>query len=153
HERMSFDAALYRDIKALGARHGCTLYVTLLAAWQTLLMRLAAQRDLVVGIPLAAQSTLPNGNLVGHCVHMLPLRLELDPAASFAQHLIAVRTALVEGHEHRDITCGRLIQLLNLPRDAGHAPLAAAVFNVDRMIESPSFGGLTHERLMPTRSG
>ena len=153
HERMTFDSALYRDIKALGARHGCTLYVTLLAAWQAVLMRLAGQNDLVVGIPLAAQSTLPNGHLVGHCVHMLPLRLEADPSASFAGHLVAARTALVEAHEHRDITCGKLIQLLNLPRDAGHAPLAAAVFNVDRMSDTPAFGGLTLERLKPTRSG
>ena len=153
HERLTFDSALYRDIKALGARHGCTLYVTLLAAWQAVLMRLAGQNDLVVGIPLAAQSTLPNGHLVGHCVHMLPLRLEADPSESFARHLVAARTALVEAHEHRDITCGKLIQLLNLPRDAGHAPLAAAVFNVDRMTDTPTFGGLTLERLKPTRSG
>jgi amino acid adenylation domain-containing protein len=153
HERLTFDADLYRDVKALGARHGCTLYVTLLAAWQALLMRLAGQQDLVVGIPVSAQSTLANGNLVGHCVHMLPLRLRVDPSATFAQHLVASRTALVEGHEHRAITCGRLIQLLNLHRDAGHAPLAAAVFNVDKLSDLPAFEGLAAERLVPPRSG
>ena len=84
-ERITFDAALYHDIKALGARHGCTLYVTLLAAWQALLMRLSGQHDLVVGIPVSAQSALPNGHLVGHCVHMLPLRLDVGPSTPFAR--------------------------------------------------------------------
>ena len=153
NERITFDAALYRDIKALGARHGCTLYVTLLAAWQALLARLSGQRDLVVGIPVSAQASLSNGHLVGHCVHMLPLRLDVDSAAPFARHLAAARTALVEAHEHRAITCGRIIQLLNLPRDAGHAPLAATVFNVDRSTEPPVFEGLTLERLAASRSG
>ena len=153
NERITFDAALYRDVKALGARHGCTLYVTLLAAWQALLTRLSGQRDLAVGIPVSAQASLANGHLVGHCVHVLPLRLDVDPSAPFARHLAAARTALVEAHEHRAITSGRLIQLLNLARDTGHAPLVATVFNVDRGTEPPLFDGLTFERLAAPRSG
>jgi len=153
NERITFDAALYRDVKALGVRHGCTLYVTLLAAWQALLMRLSGQHDLTVGIPVSSQASLANGHLVGHCVHVLPLRLDMDPSAPFGRHVAAARTALVEAHEHRAITCGRLIQLLNLARDTGHAPLVATVFNVDRSTEPPVFDGLTFERLAAPRAG
>ena len=67
--------------------------------------------------------------------------------------MAAARTALVEAHEHRAITSGRLVQLLNLARDTGHAPLVATVFNVDRSTEPPVFDGLTFERLAAPRAG
>src|SRR5205814_85946 len=72
HVRSTFDPALYREIKRLGARHGCTLYVTLLAAWQALVFRLTHQTDITIGIPVAATRTLDEVPPVGHCVNMLP---------------------------------------------------------------------------------
>ena len=48
---LALDAELSRRLKALGLRHGCTLYMTLLAGWAALLGRLAVRADVVIGSP------------------------------------------------------------------------------------------------------
>jgi amino acid adenylation domain-containing protein len=150
HERIAIDAAQYRELKRLGARHGCSLYVTLLAAWQVLLFRLTHDEDFVVGIPVAGQSALENQNLAGHAVHVLPLRATIDPSASFADQLVRARRTLGDAHEHRGISFGQ-IDAFRPGRDSGAGPLAT-VFNVDPPVDPPRFYGLELERLVAPRS-
>ena len=151
HERVTIGRDLYQDIRSLAAREKSTLYVALLAAWQTLLYRLTSQTELAVGIPVAGP--LADERLVGHSVHMLPVVARLDPTASFAAHVAVTRRALAEVHEHRAMTFGRLVRLLNLPRDATRTPLFSVVFNVDRPADEPSFDRLTLERLSCAKTG
>ncbi len=49
-----------------------------------LLHRLTGQADLVVGIPAAGQNADGLAGLVGHCVHMLPLRNRIARGDTFA---------------------------------------------------------------------
>ncbi|HZP49294.1 MAG TPA: amino acid adenylation domain-containing protein [Vicinamibacterales bacterium] len=149
--RITIGGDLYRDVRALAARQKSTLYVSLLAAWQTLLYRLTSQTELAVGIPVAGP--LADERLVGHSVHMLPVVARLDPSASFDAHVTATRRALAEVHEHRAMTFGRLVRLLNLPRDAARTPLFSVVFNVDRPAEPPSFDRLALEPVASAKAG
>jgi amino acid adenylation domain-containing protein len=151
HTFLQIDAARYAALKRSGARHGCSMYVVLLAAWQTLMHRLTAQSDVVVGIPVAAQTSLENTNLVGHCVQMLPLRTAVDPHASIAAQLRAAREALVRAFEHQTVTFGRVVGAMGSVRDASRTPLLATVFNVDRAGAAPHFVGLIVERLVAAR--
>ena len=73
--RTHVGAECYGKIKQLGSKKGCTPFVTLLAGFQALLHRLAQQEEIVVGIPTAGQSLIEGGNLVGHCVNFLPVRM------------------------------------------------------------------------------
>jgi amino acid adenylation domain-containing protein len=151
HQFLRIDPALYGELKKSAARQGCTMYVVLLAAWQSLLYRLTSQSDLIVGIPVAAQAGLPNTNLVGHCVQMLPLRTAVQPAGTLAAQMRSTRAALVEAYEHQAITFGRLIEAIGLARDASRTPLLATFFNVDKAGSQPHFVGLTVERLVAPR--
>ena len=49
---------LTRGLKALGQRHGATLYMTLLAGWAALLARLSGQEEVVIGSPVANRTRL-----------------------------------------------------------------------------------------------
>jgi amino acid adenylation domain-containing protein len=151
HERLRIEADLYRELKRLGARHGCSLYVTLLAAWQVLLFRLTHNEDFVVGIPVAGQAVLDNQLLAGHAVHVLPLRAAIEPAGTFADQLVRARRTLGEAHEHRAISFGQ-IGALRPGRDASQSAPLATVFNVDPPVEAPRFYGLELERLAAPRS-
>jgi hypothetical protein len=75
--RARIDAITYQQIKQAGARQGCTLFVTLLTGFVSLLHRLTAQNDIVVGIPTAGQALLEDRTLVGHCVNFLPIRVRI----------------------------------------------------------------------------
>ncbi|MGC4047820.1 MAG: amino acid adenylation domain-containing protein, partial [Armatimonas sp.] len=119
-------------VKALSAKSGATLYTTLLTACGVLLHRLTGQTDIVIGSPAAGQATDGEPFLVGHCVHLLPLRLSLNPQASFTEQLAHTRTLVLDAFEHPAVTFGELVQALNLPREAGRVPLVGATFNLDK---------------------
>jgi amino acid adenylation domain-containing protein len=151
-ENASLPVEFQSELRKLGARHGCTMYVTLLAAFQVLVSRLAGQTDVVVGIPLAGQAQIDNGNLVGHCVHTLPLRARVDDELSFLDHMKAVRGLVLAAHENHSTTFGNLVRRLALARDQSRTPLVAIVFNVDKLGATPEFAGLGVEVAYPDKS-
>jgi len=138
--RLEIDAPLYRAIKSAGARHGCTLFVSLLAAFQALMGRIAQQNEIVVGVPTAGQSLLDNQTLVGHCVNFLPIRAQWDDATTFKEHLTAVKRTVLDVYDHQYYTLGTLVRGLALPRDLNRLPLTDVQFNLERLADRAKFG-------------
>jgi len=138
---------LVRDVKRVGAKERASLFVTLLAGFEALLSRLSGQSDLVVGVPAAGQQAEGWDQLVGHCVHMLPLRARVDASAPFRSLLEEARGVVLDGFEHQELTFGALLTKLSVPRDPSRLPLVSVVFNLDRGIspEQASFAGLHTE--------
>jgi amino acid adenylation domain-containing protein len=142
---------LYRAIKHLGVGLGATLYVILLAGFQVLVHRLTGQTDLVIGIPVAGQARLENGQLVGHCVDTLPMRSRVRGEVSLADHVKEVRRNLLAVFENQEATFGSVVRRLKLPRDAGRSPLVTVTFNVDKAGPPPAFAGLAVEPIVPPK--
>ncbi len=137
------DAALYQAIKKAGARQRSTLFVTLLAAFQTLMGRLADQTEVVVGVPTAGQSMLEDQILVGHCVNFLPLRGSWNRETRVSEYLSATAKRVLDAYEHQDTTFGTLVRKLALPRQPGRLPLAEIQFNLERLSERIQLPNLT----------
>ncbi|WP_243049111.1 non-ribosomal peptide synthetase [Dyella sp. RRB7] len=146
-EDLALDAALIADIKRMGAQRGASLYATLLSAFGLLLQRLSGQDDVVIGIPSAGQAAGGLDTLVGHCVNVLPLRVAIDPAATFSDSLKQVRADLLDAFDYQQYTLGSLLARLALPRDPGRLPLVSVLFNLDQALDerSVSFPGLAFE--------
>jgi amino acid adenylation domain-containing protein len=144
-KELRLDAALYDSLKKVGAKHGCTLFVTLLAGFEALLSRLSGQEDFVVGVPMAGQTLLENGHLVGHCVNLMPLRCRIEPAARFVDHLKSVRHAFLDTQSHQQVSFGSLVRKLNVPRDPSRTPLVSVMFNIDKIGAPFDFGDLALE--------
>ena len=140
--RDSIDADLYRAVKKAGAKRGCTLFVTLLGAFQALVGRLAGQRDVVVAIPSAGQSLVEDAILVGHCVNLLPLRGAWQPDTSFAQFATELKQKVMDAYEHQGMTLGTLVRKLDLPRELRRLPLTQLQFNLEKLGEAAAFPGL-----------
>ncbi len=123
------------------------MFATLLAAFDVLLHRLTGQTDLVVGIPAAGQNADGLAGLVGHCVHMLPLRNQIARGDTFASHVKAARLTLLDAYDHQDVTFGRVLQMLTIGRDPSRLPLISVVFNIDQALtgEAASVPGATIE--------
>ena len=139
----AIDAASYQRIKKAGAQRGSTLFSTLLGGFQALLARLTGQSDIVVGIPAAAQSTLTGGNLVGHCVNFLPIRMKLEGDPAFQDLLAATRRKVLEAYEHQSYTYGTLVRKLAIPRNPSRLPLIEVQFNLERVGANLQFGELS----------
>ncbi len=133
---------LARDLKATAARHGTSLATLLFASLQAFLLRITGQRSFSLILPGAGQTISGQKALVGHCVRTLPMRAEVDPKQPFHEHLLAVRTAMLDALDHPRITFGELVKALPLPRDPSRIPLAAVAFNFDANAAPPAFEGL-----------
>ena len=70
--------------------------------------------------------------LVGHCVNLLPVRSRCTDDLAFNTYLKTLKGDVLDGLDHQELTFGRLVQLLNVPRDSGRVPLVPVVFNLDR---------------------
>ena len=143
--RTTLSADLYNAFKKASAREGCTLYVTLLSAFQMLLHRITNQPEVVVGISAAGQSLMEDVSLVGHCVHFLPMLSDLPANLTVKEHLAATRTKLLDAYDHQEFTYGTLLRKLRLPRDPSRMPLIEVQFNLERLGAAIQFDGLRTE--------
>ncbi len=132
------DAELTQRLKALGLRHGATLYMTLLAAWSVVLSRLSGQTDVVVGTPVANRDRGEVEDLIGFFVNTLPVRLTLDDAPTVAALTVAALTVadliaqakdrVLQAQAHQDLPFEQMVELVNPTRSLGHSPIFQAMF-------------------------
>lgn len=141
----ALDAQLTRDLRALGAAHGTTLFVTLLAGFSATLHLLTGRDDLVLGFHSAGQVMQGETEAVGFCIEMLPLRSRLTPETTFSEHLARTKARVAGAERHRHYPLARLVQRLKLRRDPARPPLVAAIFNMDRWTPPVRWGGLEVE--------
>ncbi len=141
-EVLRIDATLYAAVKQMGAKQGCTFFVTLLAAFEALLVRLSGSEELVLGVPMASQAMLDNGHLVAHGVNTIALRSAVAMQQPFNEHLQATRKRFLDAQAHQSLTFGALVQRLKLPRDPSRTPLVNVTFNIDKLGAPFDFGEL-----------
>lgn len=134
----------YDQIKGFGRAQKSSSFAVLLAAFQVWLHRLSGARDLVVGVPFSAQSTLGFDTLVGQCANTLPIRAQLQPEQSFDELLAKTWDKLLDAQEHTHYTFGRLIQHLDIRHDPSRIPLVSVIFNIDPAMSKVKFSGLKH---------
>src|SRR5262249_34034728 len=141
--RPTLAPSLTPDVRRAGAPEGCTPFATPFGAFAALLHRLSGQDDLVIGIPAAGQSADGRSDLVGHCVHFLPIRSSLTGSMPVSDYLQSLRRKILDAYEHQDSTYGRLIQKLSIPRDPGRLPLIEAQFTLERLGSAQEWEGLS----------
>ncbi len=142
-----FDTELATNIRKWGAKQGASLPATLTTAFALTLSRIAAAPSVVVGMPAAGQAVEGLDRLVGHCVNLLPLRLDIDPNSTVAQAIGNGRTVLLDAYDHQKYTFGTLLQKLAITREPGRLPLVSVLFNVDQPLDESNvnFAGLQFE--------
>ena len=140
-----FSKEFATTLRKTGAQAGCTLFTTLLAGWQILLWRLSGNADPVTMIPAAAQSQMENEVLVGHCVHLLPIRAGVKAEMKAVDYLRALKPAVLDAYEHQHATYGSMVRALTPRREPGRLPLSEIQFNLEQVGRGAEFSGLKTE--------
>ncbi|WP_156103776.1 non-ribosomal peptide synthetase, partial [Pectobacterium betavasculorum] len=122
------DAALTGELTTLAARHGATLYMTLLTSWAILLYRLSGQEDIVIGSPVAGRTRTELEPLIGFFVNTLALRCRVDGEATVATLLGQVKATMLAAQAHQDLPFEQLVEALNPTRSLAHSPLFQTLF-------------------------
>jgi amino acid adenylation domain-containing protein len=119
-------ADLSEAVRALSRREGATLFMTLLAAFQTLLHRHTGQTDIVLGTDVANRNRAATEPLLGFFVNQLVLRTDLSGNPNFRELLGRVRGVTLDAYAHQDLPFDKLIEALRPDRKVSLTPLFQA---------------------------
>jgi amino acid adenylation domain-containing protein len=120
---IALDAELSQGLRALGQRHGTTLYMTMLAAWSVVLGRLSGQDQVVIGSSHAGRSRIEVEPLIGFFVNTQALKIDLSGGPSAQALLAQARQTAVQAQSLQDVPFERLVEALNPPRSLAHHPV------------------------------
>jgi hypothetical protein len=119
---------LLDGLEELSQAAGVTLFMTLLAAFQTLLHRYTGQTDLAIGSPIANRHRSELEGLIGFLVNSLVLRTNLAGDLSFRELLERVRDVTLAAYDHQDLPFEKLVEELQPVRSLSQNPLFQVVF-------------------------
>ncbi len=124
----SLHKQMAEGLKAISQQEQVTLFMTLLAAFQTLLARYSGQNDISVGTPIANRNRIETENIVGFFVNTLVLRTIVGPEDTFRELLGKVREVALCAYAHQDVPFEMLVDALHPQRDLSHTPLFQVMF-------------------------
>ena len=142
HVRSMLAPAVVERLRAVGRRRGCTLFMTLLAAFDVLLTRLSGQHDLIVGAPVGGRERPETRALIGLFLNMIPIRVDTSGDPTFEALLERVREATQHALAHAAVPYERIVADLALPREAGRHPLFDVMLNLVPPSEPFELAGL-----------
>jgi len=131
-ETLALPAQLHHGLVQLGRREESTLFMTLLAAFQTLLHRSTSQEDMLVGSPSAGRTLTETEGLIGCFINLLVLRGNLSGNPTFRKLLGRVRESAVGAYANEELPFERLLEELRPGRNRSQAPLVQVMFALEQ---------------------
>ena len=126
--RLRLDRELTARLRHLSRESETTLFVTLLAAYATLLSRYGNPEDVVIGTALANRYPVETEALIGFFVNTLALRLRWRQGATFREIQACAHRAAVNGYAHPDVPFDHVVEALHPDRGALHSPIFQTLF-------------------------
>ncbi len=121
-------AKLLKKLKSLSQREGVTLYMTLLSAFQVLLMRYSGQEQVVVGTPIAGRPKTETESLIGFFVNTLALCGNLEGDPKFIELLQRTRERALGAYAHQEMPFEKLVEALQPERSLSYSPIFQVMF-------------------------
>jgi len=113
------DEGLSTALRYTAQEHDATLFMILLAAFQTLLHRYTGQIDIRIGVPGANRPRLETQGLVGFFINTLVLRGTPESRKTFAQLLGEARLTALDAQTHQDLPYEQLLEAFPQAREQG----------------------------------
>ncbi|MGI9543935.1 MAG: amino acid adenylation domain-containing protein [Cyclobacteriaceae bacterium] len=140
---IEFTPELRNKLKELSKQTGCTLYMTILCAFNVLLKRYSGQDDITIGSPLANRSTQQLENSIGYFVNTVVFRSDLSGDPTFVEFLNRNKSSILDAFKHQEMPLDKLVEELKPVRDLSRNPLFQVMLVLQSMplVES-SFDGI-----------
>lgn len=143
HQGFALSKELTLALVSLSQRPGVTLFMTLLAAFQTFLYHYTGQTDICVGTSHANRDRPETESIIGFFVNLLVLRTDLSGNPSFRELLGRVRQVALEAYAHQNLPFVKLVEALRPERKTSHTPLVQVLFVLNIPMPALELPGLT----------
>ncbi|MEG4345120.1 amino acid adenylation domain-containing protein [Microcoleus sp. A003_D6] len=131
HQSFAISQELSLALVSYSKRKEVTLFMLLVAAFQTLLYRYTGQDDIVLGTPLANRNRQEIEGIIGFFVNTLVLRTDLSGNPTFEQLLNRVQEMALQAYTHQDLPFEQLVEVLHPTRDLSYTPLFQVMFALE----------------------
>lgn len=129
--RVEIDADLAQKLEKLGSRSGCTLFMTMLAAYFVLLQRYTGTEDILVGSGLANRRWQDTEHIVGMFINTVAFRGNLAGDPTFIEMLARVRLTTLDVYDNQGLPFELILKEANVSRVPGENPLTQCWFSFD----------------------
>ncbi|MFP2903721.1 non-ribosomal peptide synthetase [Pyxidicoccus sp. 3LFB2] len=141
------DAAVLRQLRALGGQEKASLFMVLLAGLQALLFRYTREPRISVGTYIANRNRPELEPLIGFFLNTLVLRTDLSANPTFRELLRRVVDVTLGAYAHQDVPFEKLLEELAPSRDTSFSPF----FQVMMVLQNtPSASGSMGELRLET---
>jgi amino acid adenylation domain-containing protein len=114
----------------LSRKEGCTIFMTLLAAFKVLLYRYSGQEDICIGTTVANRPFKEVEPLIGFFVNTLALRSSLKGNPSFTALLARIKETTLSAYAHQDVPFESVVDKVVEGRDMSRNPLFDVLFTL-----------------------
>jgi amino acid adenylation domain-containing protein/non-ribosomal peptide synthase protein (TIGR01720 family) len=126
---LNVDRELLAGLRQCAQEQQVTLFMLLLASFQTLLHRQSGQSSISVGVPSAGRSRIETEGLIGFFINTQVLRAEIDGQQSFSALLQQVKQVALGAQANQDLPFEQLVDALQPDRSLNHSPLFQVLYN------------------------
>jgi amino acid adenylation domain-containing protein/non-ribosomal peptide synthase protein (TIGR01720 family) len=122
-----------KALNQLAKKHGATLYIVLLTAFNVLLARLSNQEDIIIGTPLAGRRNVELEQIIGMFINTLAVRNFPESEKKFNDFLGEVKESTLIAFENQDYPFEELVEQVSVNRDVSRNPLFDVMFVLQNM--------------------
>ncbi len=144
---------LAQSLRSLSQREGATLFMTLLSAFKTLLLRYTNQDDIIVGSPVAGRERTETQDLIGCFVNTVALRTNCAGDPTFAELIGRVRETCLEGYARQEVPFERVVEAVQPDRDLTRTPIFQVAFGLRQDPVRQYRLGRTRFEMLETHTG
>ncbi|NEP57983.1 MAG: aminotransferase class V-fold PLP-dependent enzyme, partial [Symploca sp. SIO2G7] len=127
-QNFNLNTNLIQRLQTLLPELNSTLFMTMLAAFATLLHRYSGQSDILIGSPIANRNRHEIESLIGLFLNTLVLRTSFEDNPSFESLLAQVRETTLQAYKHQDVPFEEVVQALQPRRSLSYSPLFQVMF-------------------------
>lgn len=127
-----------RGLRAIARKCGVTQFITVLAAFKTLLRRWTGDEHIVLGIPIANRNRLDEEKLMGFMANTLVFNTDLVGNPTFVELLERVRETSLGAYAHQDLPFELLVQDLQPERSLHRPPIFQVSLNYMLRYSAPT---------------
>lgn len=148
-ETLEFPSELTSKLRSFAQKENVSVYMVILAAFQTLLYRYTSQEDVIVGTAAVNVSKSEIENLIGSFSNNILFRTDFSGDPSFRHVLQNVKETVLEAQEHQDLPFEKLLEAIQPERDLSRNPLfqVAFIFHQGSLEQHLHIGDLKAKRI------